>query len=89
MVAKTVARLFDMRMHDKARLIEVFERHNAEVQARIPPERLLVFELSEGWAPLCRFLDVPEPAGAIPKVNTTEEFWTSRGLPVPEPATPS
>jgi hypothetical protein len=89
MVAKTVARLFDMRMHDKARLIEVFERHNAEVQARIPPERLLVYELSEGWTPLCRFLGVPEPAGPIPKVNTTEEFWTSRGLPVPEPATPS
>ncbi|MBV8684671.1 MAG: hypothetical protein JO111_17485 [Caulobacteraceae bacterium] len=89
MVTKVVGRLFDLRMHDKARLLEVYERHNAEVQRRIPADRLLVYELSEGWAPLCAFLGVPVPETPMPKVNTTEEFWTSRGLPVPEPATPS
>ena len=41
--------------------IAVYERHNARVKATIPPERLLVYEAGEGWAPLCAFLEVPAP----------------------------
>jgi hypothetical protein len=40
----------------------------------IPPERLLVYDVAEGWAPLCAFLGVPVPDGPMPKVNSTEEF---------------
>lgn len=55
-------------------MIGVYERHNAEVQRAIAPERLLVYDAAQGWGPLCAFLGVAEPAGPMPKVNTTEEF---------------
>jgi hypothetical protein len=74
MAAKVIGDLFERRLDDKARLIEVFERHNEEVRRALPPERLLVYEVSQGWGPLCDFLGVPAPSGPMPKVNSTEEF---------------
>lgn len=59
----------------KENVIAAFERHNAEVQRRIPPERLLVFEARQGWAPLCDFLGVPVPDEPFPNTNSREEFW--------------
>lgn len=56
-------------------VIAVFNRHNAEVQSRIPTERLLVFEAAQGWEPLCAFLGVPAPDEPFPRVNSREEFW--------------
>jgi len=73
--------VFDGRMHDRDHLIEVYERHNAEVRRTIAPERLLVYEVSQGWEPLCRFLGVPVPTGPFPRVNTTGDFIA--GHPVP------
>ena len=36
----------------------------------VPPERLLVYDVKEGWEPLCRFLDRPVPADtAFPRLN--------------------
>jgi hypothetical protein len=48
------------RDHDHS--IEVYNRHNQEVQEFVPTDRLLVFRVQEGWEPLCKFLgrDVPE-----------------------------
>jgi hypothetical protein len=57
-------------------LIAAFERHNAEVQRRIQPERLLVFEAVQGWEPLCAFLRVPVPDSPFPQTNARDEFWT-------------
>jgi hypothetical protein len=74
MVRKVIGRLFDQRLRDKAKTIEVFERHNAAVRQMIPPERLLVYEVAQGWGPLCAFLGVAEPATPMPRTNTTEEF---------------
>lgn len=66
---------FDGRFEDKAHAIAVYDRHNDEVRRRVPPERLLVFEVKQGWGPLCAFLGVPEPADRpFPHVNDTEEF---------------
>ena len=45
-----------------------------QVKREIPAERLLVFEVKEGWAPLCKFLGVPEPEGEFPNVNDTEQM---------------
>jgi hypothetical protein len=75
---KVIARLFDGRMHDHDHVIEVYLRHNAEVRRRIPAERLLVYEVAQGWAPLCAFLGVAEPDTPMPKVNSTEEFQAQR-----------
>jgi len=37
----------------------------------VPEERLLVWHAREGWAPLCRFLGVPEPSEPFPNTNDT------------------
>ena len=60
---------FDGRFEDKAYAIEVYERHNDEVKRRVPSERLLVYEVKEGWGPLCEFLGVPEPEEPFPRLN--------------------
>ena len=54
--------------------IAVLEMHDEEVKRRVPAERLLVYEVAEGWEPLCRFLGVRVPDEPFPRVNTTEEF---------------
>ena len=41
----------------------------------IDADRLLVFEVSQGWEPLCKFLGVPVPKGPFPRSNNREEFW--------------
>jgi hypothetical protein len=55
-------------------LIAQFERHNEQVKATVPPEKLLVWDVREGWEPLCRFLDVPVPAEPLPHANDRETF---------------
>jgi hypothetical protein len=73
MVRKVIGALFDQRLHDKDKLLEVFARHNETVRRVIPAERLLVYEVSQGWAPLCDFLGAPVPQAPFPRVNSTEE----------------
>ncbi|HEV2944832.1 MAG TPA: sulfotransferase [Solirubrobacteraceae bacterium] len=48
--------------------------YNESVKAAVPPERLLVWEVSEGWAPLCEFLEVPVPGEPLPHANDRETF---------------
>ena len=42
--------------------------------ATIPSERLLVFDVRDGWEPLCNFLQHDVPAAAFPRVNSRDEF---------------
>ena len=65
---------FDGRFEDKDYAIEVFERHNAEVQRRIPEDRLLVFDVKSGWEPLCEFLRVDVPDEPFPRTNDTADM---------------
>lgn len=46
---------------DEPSAVEIFRRHVAEVQDALPPHRLLVFQASQGWAPLCEFLGASTP----------------------------
>jgi Sulfotransferase domain len=49
-------------------------RYNAEVQRTVAPERLLVWQATDGWEPLCTFLEVPVPTEPFPRVNDRTEF---------------
>jgi hypothetical protein len=60
---------------DRAALIKAFVAHNEAVKATIPASQLLVYEVKEGWGPLCRFLGVPVPAEDFPRTNNRAEFW--------------
>jgi len=66
--------VFDGRVEDRAHAIAVYNAHNEHVKATVPQSRLLVFEASQGWEPLCRFLGVSVPDDPYPRVNTTEDF---------------
>ena len=65
---------FDGRFEDKDHAIEVFNRHNQEVQRRVPQEQLLIYEVKEGWGPLCAFLGVEEPDKPFPHLNDAAEM---------------
>jgi len=73
-IEKTAWKLFGDRIHDHDFMVDVFKRHNAEVQRVIPASRLLVFEASQGWEPLCQFLGVPVPDAPFPRANSREEM---------------
>lgn len=60
------------KMHDKAHLIRRFHEHIEEVRDVIPASRLLVFEVKDGWEPLCDFLDQPVPDTEFPSINDSE-----------------
>jgi len=60
---------------DSAKLRQVFEAHNEAVRATIPSQQLLVYQVREGWAPLCEFLGLPVPAEPFPRTNDRSEFW--------------
>jgi hypothetical protein len=69
------ARIFEGGVFDRQRAIATFHHWNREVQERVPGDRLLVYEVQQGWEPLCRFLDLPVPATTpFPRVNDTEAF---------------
>jgi hypothetical protein len=61
-------------LHDRAFLTDHFRRHTEAVKAAIPPERLLVYEAGQGWAPLCAFLGAPVPDVDYPSENNRAEF---------------
>jgi Sulfotransferase domain len=66
---------FQGRFEDKRFAIDVFNRHNEQVRRVVPPDRLLVHQVQEGWDPLCKFLGVPVPDGKpFPHVNDAAEF---------------
>ena len=44
---------------------------NSEVVAHVPKEKLLVYEVKEGWEPLCNFLGLPKPDIPFPHANET------------------
>ena len=74
MVRELFSRHFTWPVDDEAAAKAAFERHNADVLARAPKDRLLVWRASDGWGPLCERLGVPVPAEPFPRVNTREEF---------------
>ncbi len=79
----------DPRTLDRNHMISWYHRHNDDVLAAIPADRLLVYRVSEGWGPLCGFLGRPVPSSAFPHVNSTaafrKEFLEDFQVPETEP----
>jgi len=65
---------FGGRFDDRTHALQVFRDHNRALREAFPAQRLLVYRVSEGWAPLCEFLDRPLPETPFPRANTTAEF---------------
>lgn len=44
-------------------------RHVENMRSKFPPERLLIYDVADGWEPLCSFLGVPVPDKPPPHAN--------------------
>lgn len=73
MVQKIMWDRMENRMQDRGHMVEFFNRHSQEIIATIPSERLLVYEVSDGWEPLCEFLESPVPDVEFPRINSRDE----------------
>ena len=60
---------------DRDGLVNAFVAHNNAVKETIPAQQLLVFDVRQGWEPLCDFLGAPVPTIEFPRTNHREEFW--------------
>ena len=69
------------RFGERDHVKKMFDDHTAEVKRVVPAERLLVFEVKEGWIPLCAFLGAPVPSEPFPRVNTTDDFLAQFAQP--------
>ncbi len=67
-------RVFHGQFEDKAKTLQTFRDYIDQVKADVPADKLLVFEVKQGWEPLCAFLDKPVPETPFPHVNDTAQF---------------
>lgn len=67
-------RVFDCRFEDEAYAKKVFTDYIEQVKRDVPAEKLLVFEVKEGWEPLCAFLECDVPDDPFPNVNDSKSF---------------
>ncbi len=81
-------------------LAEAITRYEEQVQRNIPPDRLLVWGVGDGWEPLCRFLEVDVPDKPFPRLNDSKMYvdriidgslmvlgeWRARNGEVQQPA---
>lgn len=59
---------------DPVVLANAYDRYNADVQASAPSDRLLVWQASQGWEPICRALGVSVPQEPFPWTNQRQEW---------------
>jgi len=58
----------EIRAHAK----DTYREYYARMKDLVPPERLLLYRMGQGWDPICRFLGRPVPAVEFPRVNESE-----------------
>jgi sulfotransferase family protein len=74
------ANTFTPNWHDEAEAKRAYERHNADVRASVPADRLIDYRPGDGWLPICEKLGLPIPDEPFPHVNTTDEFRAMVGM---------
>lgn len=69
---------FAGQFEDKAEAIRRFKVHEEQVRKQVPADKLLVFEVKDGWEPLCTFLGVPVPEVPFPRQNDRQTFQANQ-----------
>ena len=54
---------------DRDTLLTGYQIHSDKVIRAVPPERLLIYSVKQGWEPLCDFLGVDVPDEPFPHIN--------------------
>lgn len=55
--------IFHGQFKDKTQALAIFDQHIEDVANRVPHDHLLIYDVKEGWAPLCTFLGLDIPDG--------------------------
>jgi Sulfotransferase domain len=79
---------FREHISDRKYMTDYFRRHTDEVKATIAPERLLIYDVGEGWDRLCAFLGAPVPDTPYPSENSRADFIARRQRAAAQQATP-
>lgn len=66
--------LFQGKMDDKEFMVQFYENYVASVKEFVTDKQLLVFNVREGWEPLCTFLEMEVPDEPFPRANTRGGF---------------
>ena len=53
--------------------VEFYNDWKKDVIDTVPEEKLLIYQVKDGWDPLCRFLGVETPSVPFPRLNDTKE----------------
>ncbi|MDD9936492.1 MAG: hypothetical protein OXT09_22965 [Myxococcales bacterium] len=72
--------VFGGRFDDAGDAIARYEAHNRAVQEGVPADRLLVYRMGDGWAPLCAHLGTPVPDLPFPRTNDRASIRQRLGL---------
>ena len=70
--------VFAGNIEDREHCMAIYNANVAAVKASVAPEKLLIHSLGDGWAPLCRHLNVPIPAQPYPDRNNATAFKASQ-----------
>ena len=62
---------------DRDGILAAYRANEAAVRDLAARGDALVFNVRDGWEPLCRFLGVDEPQEPVPKTNARADFFTS------------
>jgi hypothetical protein len=65
---------FKGKIEDREAMVAWFNNWNEQVKNTVPPDKLLVYNVAEGWEPLCKFLNVQVPSTPFPQTNKKESF---------------
>ena len=77
--------LFEALFHgdwSKENMIRKYNEHNDRVKKECPKEKLLILKVTDGWKPLCDFLNKPIPSVPFPHENekpVLQQFLSSIG----------
>ncbi len=66
-------------LHDKRAGFVAYQHYIDSVIASLSSDRLLCFDVRDGWEPLCKFLGKPVPDNEFPRTNSAVEFWDKFG----------
>ena len=69
-----VTKVFENILEDREHVLAAYRRNIKEVTESVPKDRLLKFDVAEGWEPLCNFLGLAIPDTPFPRTNSTQEF---------------
>ncbi|CAJ1345180.1 unnamed protein product [Effrenium voratum] len=55
---------------EKEECLEGYVQHAEKLKRALPAESLLIYDIRDGWGPLCRFLGVPVPNAQFPREDS-------------------